>query len=187
MSIAWKNITCGDREAYSSAYLLFYNRFYNYGLKFTADINLVEDAIQEVLMILWLERSRLPGIHNPEGYFFTSFRNKLFGKLKSASKSLTVGIGEPDPEFASHTVTINQEVDSRVQQRLQRSIDHLSARQREAIFLRFYEGLSYDEVGAVLGITTKATYKLVARALLELKGKMALPIAIILMLLTHHD
>lgn len=187
MSISWENITSGDQDAYSSAYLVFYNRFYNYGLKFTPDITVVEDAIQEVLMVLWLERGRLPGIHNPEGYFFSSFRNHLFNKLKAASRQLTVGIGEPDPEFGSDTVLISQEVDSALQQRLQRSIDNLSARQREAIFLRFYEGLSYDEVGAVLGITTKATYKLVARALLELKGKMALPMAIILMLLMGSD
>lgn len=187
LSISWEHITIGDQKAYSEAYLVFYDRFYNYGLKFTPDVTVVEDAIQEVLMGIWLERGRLPGILNPEGYFFSSFRNHLFRKIKAGSRQLTLGIGEPDPEFGRDTILINHEVDKETRQRLQRSIDNLSARQREAIFLRFYEGLSYDEVGAVLGITTKATYKLVARALLELKGKMALPMALILMLLINGD
>ena len=31
-------------------------------------------------------------------------------------------------------------------------------------FLRFYEGLSFEEVAIVLGITTKATYKIVCKS-----------------------
>jgi RNA polymerase sigma factor (sigma-70 family) len=46
----------------------------------------------------------------------------------------------------------------------------LTPRQKEAIFFKFYENMSYEEISGLLGITTKATYKLVARAILELRS-----------------
>lgn len=187
MHIAWKKIIEDDHEAYSAAYLLFYDRFYNYGLRFTTNVSLVEDVIQEVLIMIWLDRKRLAEISNPEGYFFTTFRRHLFKKIKALTKQFPLILDNAEPEFARETILINQEIDKELQQKLQGAIDHLSARQREAIFLRFYEGLSYQQVAETLNITTKATYKLVARALLELKEIMGLPLSILLTLLLKFD
>jgi len=183
LNVSWENIIAGDRDAYSKVYLLFYGRFYNYGLKFTQDVAVVEDTIQEVLMTIWLDRRQLAGIANREGYFFSSFRNNLFRKLRNLSKQLPVEMGEPEPEFAHDAILISREQDNELRQRLQSALDALTPRQREAIFLRFYEGLSYEEVAQALGITTKATYKIVARALFELKGKISLPLVMLLALL----
>ncbi|MBO9566028.1 MAG: RNA polymerase sigma factor [Niastella sp.] len=187
MNIAWKNIAVGDKKAYSTLYLQLYERFYNYGVKFTADAAVVEDTVQEVLLSIWYDRQQLGDLSNPEAYFFAAFRNNLFRKLNTLARQLPVEMGESEPEFARDAILINEEIDTELRQRLQKAIDTLTPRQREAIFLRFYEGLAYDEVATALGITTKATYKIMARALLELKGKMSLPIIILLALLRNSD
>ena len=80
-------------------------------------------------------------------------------------------------------MTLASDIDTDVQQRLQAALDKLTARQREAIFLRFYEGLSYEEVAAVLKITVKATYKIMARSLTALKETLTLSLAALLFLL----
>ncbi len=80
-------------------------------------------------------------------------------------------------------MTLASDIDTDVQQRLQAALDKLTARQREAIFLRFYEGLSYEEVAAVLKITVKATYKIMARSLTALKETLTLSLAALLVLL----
>lgn len=185
LNTPWKNIAEGQRDAYSKVYLLLYTRFYNYGLKFTPDETVVEDAIQEVLLSIWVDRRQLAAIANPEAYFFSSFRNNLFRKLKALSKQLPAEMIEPELEFARDAILIDQEIHHELRARLQKALDSLTARQREAIFLRFYEGLSYEDVAEALGITTKATYKIVARALLELKGNMSLPLTVLLALLRH--
>jgi RNA polymerase sigma factor (sigma-70 family) len=66
---------------------------------------------------------------------------------------------------------------------LQQALNTLTPRQREAIFLRFYEELSYEEIAGVLDISTKATYKIVARALLQLKRSLSIPMVSLLLLL----
>lgn len=187
MKIAWTHITEGDQIAYSEAYLLFYDRFYNYGLKFTKDVPIVEDAIQEVLLSLWMDRAKLPTIQNPTGYLFTSYRNNLILKIKKSAKQLPVDSIEWEPEFSRDTFLVDRELGFEIQQKLQKSLDTLTSRQREAIFLRFYESLSYEEVAGALGISVKATYKIVARALVQLRETMSFPMSLLLFLLRFQD
>lgn len=49
--------------------------------------------------------------------------------------------------------------EKKISEQLQLTISKLTARQKEAIFLRFYEQLSYEEIAEVMGITVKASYK----------------------------
>ncbi|MEJ7830747.1 MAG: sigma factor-like helix-turn-helix DNA-binding protein, partial [Segetibacter sp.] len=59
----------------------------------------------------------------------------------------------------------------------------LTPHQREAIFLRFYQTLSYEEVAETLNISVKATYKIIARSLSALKESMLIFIAFGLIIL----
>ena len=184
----WEHIEKGDKEAYSKAYIFYYKRLYNYGRKFTDNEVLLEDTIQEILMDLWRNKERLSSIEFPHTYLFTAFRYALFKKLKQQTMTLgPAAIPEIEPEFGADHLIILNESDAALKQRLQTAIQNLTPRQREAIFLRFYENLSYEEVADALDISTKATYKIVARALLQLKQGLALPMLSLLLLLRTMD
>jgi RNA polymerase sigma factor (sigma-70 family) len=182
---SWENIIAGDKDEYEKVYLHLYERFYNYGFKFTQDSGLIEDTIQEVLLKLWIDRSKLALINNPAAYLFSSFRNELVRKIKNTILSSPKDLDLSPPEFGPDTIIITRQSDEQLERKLKEAIDRLSPRQREAIFLRFYEGLSYEEVSVVLGITHKATYKLMARALAELKDQMGISTLLILALLRN--
>ena len=175
----WLNISEGDKDAYSELYTSYYNRFFNYGRKFTEDIPLLEDIVQEILINIWTNRVALPGIKNPNAYYFTSFRNALFKKLNEAR----IDLPPVEHEFSIDSILIKQEIDQELKTKLEAAIKQLTSRQAEAIYLRFYEGLSYDEVAAMLNISVKATYKIMARALLQLKTTLQLPYISLLILL----
>jgi RNA polymerase sigma factor (sigma-70 family) len=108
----------------------------------------------------------------------------LFNKLRRDQRIRRLentDAGEPD--FGIDQLLIRQDIEAGVRQRLEQAIKTLTGRQREAIFLRFYEGLSYEEVAEVMGISVKATYKIMSRALLQLKQTLSLPVLTILLLL----
>jgi DNA-directed RNA polymerase specialized sigma24 family protein len=44
-------------------------------------------------------------------------------------------------------------------------VNTLPARQQEIIFLRFYEGMSYEEIAVIMDINMSSTYKLLYKAL----------------------
>lgn len=179
----WAKIATGDQYAYTDAYRLYYKRFYNYGKKFTNNDPLLEDAIQETLLTIWDKRTVLESLEYPGTYFYTAFRRLLFQKINQEQKRTNSNVFDAEPEFGADHILISKEIDADLKKQLQNAIHQLSARQREAIFLRFYEGLSYDEVAVILGITTKATYKVMARALAQLKEQIALPGAVVFLLL----
>lgn len=179
----WCRIAQGDQEAYAAVYRFYYRRFYNYGRKFTDDETLVEDAVQETLLTIWDKRHKLSSIDYAGTYFYTSFRYTLFGKLKQKRRIVDHTIAGEEPEFSADQIIIAKETEAGLKEQLQKALTTLTARQREAVFLRFYEGLPYEEVASVLNITTKATYKIMARALAQLKENLVLSSGLLLCLL----
>jgi len=126
----------------------------------------------------------LQTIFLPQAYFLSAFRNALFKKLQEKKKLYLQA--EPEPEFAIDTFIIQEENDAEIRVKLQNALFQLTSKQREAIYLRFYEGLSYEEVAVILGITVKATYKIMARALLGLKEHLQLVPSVLLLLLRNY-
>ncbi len=170
----WLEISKGNKEAYSRTYIFFYKRLYNYGRKLTDDIPLLEDTVQEVLMDIWKNREGLPSIGAQSAYYYASFRNALIAKLKRQRKNVVPGSAE-EFEFPVEHFIVRREQQEQVQLQLIAALKTLTPRQREAIFLRFYEGFSYEEVAQVMEISVKGAYKIMARALLQLKETLSLP------------
>jgi RNA polymerase sigma factor (sigma-70 family) len=167
----FKHIMNGDIEAYSGLYKEYYKRFYNYGRKFTTNTYLIEDSIQEVFLDLWNRREKLSHVDSPNFYLYSSFRYVLIRKIRQHEKMVFSQSADEDYEFSGEHVIVNNELSEELQLKLRKAIKTLTGRQLEAIFLMYYEGLSYKEVASILNISVKATYKIMARSLLALKEK----------------
>ena len=180
----WALIGGGDQEAYGRLYIFYHRVLYNYGRKFTDDAALLEDALQEALLSVWTGRGRLSRVDNPHTYLLTSFRYILFKKLKQSRNTRSLdGVDEGDPDFGVEHFLILKDSETATREQLRRAIEQLTGRQREAIFLRFYEGLSYEEIAGIMGISVKATYKVMARALEQLRSTLSLSMATLLFLM----
>lgn len=178
----WTQIALGDQDAYATMYRYYFGRFYNYGKKFIEDIVLIEDAAHETLLLVWEKRTSLNEIKFANTYFYSIFRNKLISLIKQQKHNHLEGVDIEEPGFNAEQIILEREIDDATKTRLQKAIGSLTPRQREIIFLRYYEGLSYEEVAGITEVTTKATYKTVARALAVLKENMIYPTPILLSL-----
>lgn len=179
----WISIYEGDKTAYGEVFVYYFNRYCNYGKKFTDDTTIIEDAAQETMLTIWNKRETIPTIDQVAAYFYTSFRYILFNKLKQVKKTVGEEHFIEEPQFSIDHFIIKKELDDELKIRLKNALSKLTDRQREAIFLKFYEGLSYDEVAAIMNISTKATYKIMARALGMLKENFGLSTSGILILI----
>jgi RNA polymerase sigma factor (sigma-70 family) len=165
----WLRVSQEDKDAYAEIYRILYRRLYNYGGKFSSDVPMIEDSVQEALLLIWEKRHTLMTVHHKTAYFYSAFRNILFTKLKHQKIILSDDEIVEEPVFSVDQILIDDEVNAELKAQLQKALASLTTRQREAIFLRFYEGLSYENVAEILGISIKATYKIMARALSGLK------------------
>ncbi|HEV3412725.1 MAG TPA: RNA polymerase sigma factor [Puia sp.] len=180
----WTRVGSGDQEAFGQLYVFYYKRLYNYGRKMTADIAVLEDALQETLVAVWTGRERLHKVQKPHSYLLQTFRFILFRKLRRDRKIQSLDSSEPgEPDFGREEILIRHDLQADQRRRLEQALQNLTSRQREAIFLRFYEGLSYEEVAGIMNISVKATYKIMSRALHQLKETLSLPVLTILLLI----
>lgn len=168
-----------DSAQYRQLYLHHYKKLYNYGRKFTADTSLIEDSIQDVFMDFWNRGAQTVEETAVQGYLFTAFRFSLFKKIGKAKRLVLLPPGF-EPDFSAEQILIQEGLPEETSRQIQTALQQLTSRQREALFLRFYEGMAYEEVAAVMHITTKAMYKLMARSLVQLKGSLSLPLLLLL-------
>ncbi len=193
-TILWNAFKKGDWEAYTSLYHVYYRLLSNYGYKFTKDIDLIEDAIHDLFITLWTNRDNLGNPISVKNYLYKSIRNILFRKIKSASRFSNL---HEDDESIPFEVSYDQQLilnedEARVQQIIKDVLHQLPARQQEIIFLRFYDGLSYEEIADIMCIHVSSAYKLLYKALDNLQqsiGVLSIGVAEILMrlLTSQHE
>ena len=167
----------GNQEALGLIYFSHYNLLYSFGLKYTNDVQIIEDAIQDLFSNLLKSGRRLAPVINLKAYLLESFRHQLLCDLKKKNR-LSYSQQLPGYKFECHDPEVNevfeQEWSNRLEKTISKCIQHLSGKQKEVIFLRFQSELSYNEIALMLDITVDSTYKLVHRALKEIRAELEL-------------
>jgi RNA polymerase sigma factor (sigma-70 family) len=165
--ILWRSFTQGDWDAYSRLYDSYFRLLNNYGYKFTRETELIEDAVHDLFVRLWTSRERLSNPPSVKNYLFKSMRNILLRKMKREEKFTDIDGQEYPLSFSISygNETIKRVEDRELQAKIRAFIDTLPPRQQEIIFLRFYEGLSYEEIADIMSISVNSAYKLLYKAL----------------------
>ncbi|WP_293304277.1 RNA polymerase sigma factor [Pedobacter sp. UBA5917] len=184
----WNSFKNGNASAFESLYNTYSAGLYNYGSKFSKDKDLIKECIQDLFVGLWTRRNSVGNPEHVKNYLYKSFRHAIFKKAFQLSKNETY----EETENYQFQVVLNVEeslIDSekqlQVSEQLQNAMAKLTARQREAIFLKFYEQLSYEEIAEVMGITVKAGYKIMARSLDYLRNNLSKDDLLLLYLMLH--
>jgi RNA polymerase sigma factor (sigma-70 family) len=161
----WKAFRSGNLEAFTLIYENYVQILYNYGCKLTIDKAMVEDGIQDLFIEIWKKKESLGDTNNIKYYLFKCLRRKLVHKIKESNTIDYKFLSETteDSSWESNLIDIQQ---FQLQQaHLQKAFQLLTKRQKEAVFLKFYENLSFQEVASVMGLGIKSTYNLISKAL----------------------
>ena len=153
---------------YAEVYRQLFQSLFSYGMQICGNKELVKDCIQELFSELWNNQKTLVKVKSVKPYLLKCIKRKIKRAL-GKGRQLSVE-GKFEFEISPETKFINLQQQDKNRVLLNRSLQSLTERQREAIYLRFYGNLSYEDIAEVLNIKTKATYKLISRALKKLKA-----------------
>jgi RNA polymerase sigma factor (sigma-70 family) len=171
-TILWKKVAADDKEAFDQLYRNNVKALYNYGSKFTQNTASIEDCIQQLFLNLWNSRKNLK-INSFRSYLFISYKNLLVKKIQANSKSIPI---EFSPELMAVQSTEDRLIAAETalsnKSQIELAMDDLSNRQKEAIYLKFYEKLEYEQISEIMSIKIPAVYKLISSALQRLKKKL---------------
>lgn len=169
--IIWENFLCGDDEAYTYIYREYSQALYAYGMHFTSDKGLVEDCIQDVFIKIFQNRRHLQSTDNIKLYLFIALKNKLFNIFRKDIKYSQIDSLEPvfATEYTIEDEIIENEREQFLNEKMIRMLEVLSPRQKEIIYYRFVEGLSYEEICQIMDMNYQSTQNLIQRSLKKLR------------------
>jgi RNA polymerase sigma factor (sigma-70 family) len=166
--VVWNALRTGNRKALDYIFEKYVKLLYAYGGKITKDQGVVEDAIQDLFVELWQRHAALSTTDNIKFYLLKSLRRRITRRIAVDQRKLGDHSLQEDysweVEFSMESTIIQQQTSIAQQEQLNRGISKLSDRQREAIYLKFYEKMSYEQLAEVLDISLTSTYKLIGKA-----------------------
>lgn len=179
----WLAFQQGSERALEQLYQRHFQDLSRYGNRLTPHNALVEDAIQDVFVDLWRRKEYLSEVEHVKFYLFRALRHQLSRNIRH---DLFDGAEDIDDfldylsTLSSEQQSIDQEVQLSRSQAIHKALDQLSNRQREAVHLRFYQGLSLDEAAELMGIPKQVVKNLLSKAYailrLSLKVILSLPL-----------
>ncbi|WP_236980261.1 RNA polymerase sigma factor [Membranihabitans maritimus] len=149
----WKKFIKGDKKVFKDIYLYFYPNLYGYGKVISNDTDTINNAIHDLFLRLWENPPKQ--VQSIKGYVFISFRRQLIRLLKTSSRQLKVLNDQwpmeqstPSPEEN----LINSEFEIEINSFIEKILDALPSRQKEAIYLKYFENKSTIEISAIMNI-----------------------------------
>jgi len=173
MSECWSAFKKGDEKAFVTIHDHFFHSLYAYALRMLQDPDLSYDAIQELFLKLWEKRNTLPEVQFVKPYLMRCLRSAILNKLRSLKLyelKIATRYHAPDIEFSPEEIRINKESASFNSTQLTQLINALPARQKEIIYLRFYEGLSYKDISSILNVNCQSLVNNINRIMSRFKA-----------------
>ena len=169
----WQGLKQSDKEMFIALYKKYYHTLLFIGLKEMKDAQLVKDAIQQLFLYLWEKRETIQEARDIKSYLITSFLRKLTTDCKKSQKACTMQVVynnyaenlQSNPEEK----LIMKDENSHLFKLLTQRINELPHRQKELIVLKFYEGLTYEEMVQKTGLSHRTLYNKIHKGLKKLK------------------
>ncbi|HEY8970924.1 MAG TPA: sigma-70 family RNA polymerase sigma factor [Puia sp.] len=179
----WESFRKGDKEAFAALFREHYSTLYKFGNKFTTDTELLEDCIQELFVELWQAKSQAP-VYSVKAYLLKSLKYKLLKAFRKSGKILPLyDNGDVPFELSHETLLISQQENKVKKQMVIEALGRLSHRQKEIIYLKYYQNLSYEEVSEIMNINYQVARNLLYQAIKSLKNMLAGPLELFLLFL----
>jgi len=165
----WQRLREGDKESFFGLYNNTYFHLVRWGLKITANDELVKDCVTQLFFQLWDRRQKLNVVTNVKAYLFTSLRRMLIDQLGYHSKidaAIThLADEEVLNELSYEEIIVRVQRDEELKKKLHKALEQLTPRQIELIRMVFFEGLTYEEVAARTSQSIKTAYNTIYNAI----------------------
>lgn len=181
----WNKLKAGDEKSFSLLFEKYYGDLINYGNSFSRFPERVQDCVQDVFADVWLYRQSLQQPDVVKAYLLSSVRRRI-GRLHERDhifrKTTTTDSLEFLFDFSVEHKLINDEVTAERVLHLNKLLNDLPPRQKEALFLRYNHALSVEQIAAMLEVNYQSANNLIYRGLLTLRKewKGSLPIIVLL-------
>lgn len=164
----WTSLIEGNELAFDQLYNKYFKVLFVYASQLCTDRELIKDCIQELFVVLWRKRDTLSKVKFVRPYLYKSIRRKILKNRRRQNYLLT---NHPIADnlqvvYSRERELIESQTTARNKQLLHKAFESLTDRQKEVVILKYYHGLSYQEISTVMSFQqVKSVRTLLYRAL----------------------
>lgn len=172
LMLAFRN---GDESAFAEIFVRHRSRILNIAFRFLGDRDSAQDVAQDVFLKLYTS----PGAYRPDAAFSTWLyrvtANACMDEMRKRKRSRSVFTDDLPESAADPAATPEaRAASSELERKVRAAIASLPEKQRLAIILQRYEGLSYQQVADVMKTSVASVESLLFRAKASLRDRLAL-------------
>lgn len=187
-SILWNALKSGDEKAFSSLFKKYFSHLVRYGNSFSPFPEKVQDCVQDVFTDIWVYKNSLNDNVVVKAYLLSCVRKRI-ARLQERDhifrKTTTVDLIPFSFDFTIEDKLIADETTAVKVSQLNQLINDLPARQKEALYLRYHQGLSVEQIAELLNVNYQSANNLIHRALLNIRKNWKENMSFLFLLLTQ--
>ena len=158
-------------------YESFRPQYVGMGLKFGYSKEELSDIINQFFLDLLEKKIDPHTIDNPQAYLSTAFRRKLIDhyRARASQKKQFVDEGEIKKEYAAPSIQDTHEqiqANAELIKQLRRAYKELPDRCQKVVYLKFYKGLTTEQIAEHTGLSKRSVYNNLFEAVKMLRLEM---------------
>lgn len=173
--ICWKEMKNGNELAFREIFDNYSDLLFQYGITISKDRELVKDCIQEIFITIWTNRATIGVARSIRYYLFFSLRRLILKKSRLSRNFFSIA------SFHQGNLAVEAEQESIVRKEIHfhntllisGALSSLPPRQKEVIFLKFYQELKYEEIEKIMNLNNQVVRNTLYKALSALRQQLA--------------
>jgi RNA polymerase sigma factor (sigma-70 family) len=168
----WQKLKNGDTVAFQQIYEMHINSLSLYCRRFTKDLSLIEDTLHDVFVQLWTRRESLGMTNSIVKYLTVTVRREMVRRVQKGYQTTGFEIMENQNvgfTFSPEESIVFRELDEERSKKLEKAMNILSDRQKEALYLRYFENMSYEEICETMDIHYQSVRNLISKGIIEMR------------------
>ena len=154
-----------DRRAYTDMIQKYSKQLFDFGYRFCPDEDIVKDCIQQLYLDLWNRRFDISENSTIKSYLFKAIRNRV---LREKDKWFKNEMLDDNYDFALELAIdsklITDIANLELAEKVRKVIQTLPSRQREIIYLKFFEDLDIQQISSIMNINKQSVHNLLQKA-----------------------
>ncbi len=150
----------------------FYPDLFNWGMRLHNEREFVKDCIQEIFLSLWKVQETIAPVDNVRSYLLVVLKSRILRELSKKENKLYESLTEEyavSVEFSADLRLIEEEHEVYQLRKLEQVMNQLPPRQKELIYLRFHQNLSFEQIAEVMQLGRQSVYNLLQKSLGSLR------------------
>ncbi|WP_073244154.1 RNA polymerase sigma factor [Flavobacterium flevense] len=184
----WQDLKAGDEKAFSTLFKRYYGNLIQYGNSFSPHAEKIQDCVQDVFTDIWIYRNSLSDTVVVKAYLLSCVRKRIVRlqqRDKVFNKATSMDAVTFLLDFSVEQQLISDELTVAKVEHLNKLLNILPSRQKEALFLKYHHGLNIDEIAAILNVNYQSASNLLHRALVNIRKEWNINVTLLMVLMMN--